>query len=118
MYKFSITGPVTLAELDVNAFERLLGSCMSVMRRDVERYKVNNKTEHVRTHINMSEHVRTRQKTLKRVKACHDMLKLIRSCLNISKQVRIRQKLIRTWNNLSDHGVMEIEGADFLENIN
>lgn len=32
-------GPVTLAELDVNAFERLLGSCMSVMRRDVERYK-------------------------------------------------------------------------------
>ena len=40
VFLLSFPGPVTLAELDVNAFERLLGSCMSVMRRDVERYKV------------------------------------------------------------------------------
>lgn len=32
-------GPVNLAELDVNAFERLLGPCMGVMQRNIDAYK-------------------------------------------------------------------------------
>jgi hypothetical protein len=30
---------VNLAELDVNAFERLLGPCMGVMQRNIDAYK-------------------------------------------------------------------------------